>query len=52
MTHYDLIVKLARLTVTNFTSRLTKPGPLGDENALSFTCEWCLDLDCSHFTSE
>jgi hypothetical protein len=47
-----LFVRLGRPIVTIFASRLTKSGPLGEADALSFTCEWCLDLDCSHFTSE
>ena len=47
-----LFVRLGRSIVTIFASRLTKSGSLGEENALSFTCELCLDLDCSHFTSQ
>jgi len=47
-----LFVTLGKPIVTNFTNRLTKSGPLSEENALSFTCEWCLELDCSRFTSK
>jgi len=47
-----LFVRLGRPIVANFTNRLTRSGPLNEANALSFTCELCLELDCSHFTSK
>jgi len=47
-----LFVTLGRPIVTNFANRLTRSGPLSEVIALSFTSEWCLELDCSHFTSK